>query len=138
MLNIAGRRTRQTTTGLDIAPLIDMVFILLIFFLVNTSFVKETGIEVSRPTASTATLENKRPILIAIAPDNRIFMENREIDVRAVRANVERALAENPEAAVIVVADKTSSTGTAIQVMDGCRMAGAVNVSLAASLPQGS
>lgn len=138
MLNIAGRRTRQTTPGLDIAPLIDMVFILLIFFLVNTSFVKETGIEVSRPTASTATLENKRPILIAIAPDNRIFMENREIDVRAVRANVERALAENPEAAVIVVADKISSTGTAIQVMDGCRMAGAVNVSLAASLPQGS
>ena len=137
MLNIAGRRTRQTTPGLDIAPLIDMVFILLIFFLVNTSFVKETGIEVSRPAASTATLENKRPILIAIAPDNRIFMENREIDVRAVRANVERALAENPEAAVIVVADKTSSTGTAIQVMDGCRMAGAVNVSLAASLPQG-
>lgn len=139
MLNISSaRRSNRTTPGLDIAPLIDMVFILLIFFLVNTSFVKETGIEVSRPTASTATLENKRSVLIAISTDNRIFMEQREIDLRAVRANVERALAENPEAAVIVVADKSSSTGTAIQVMDGCRMAGAVNVSLAASLPQGS
>ncbi|MBM9614828.1 biopolymer transporter ExbD [Desulfobulbus rhabdoformis] len=138
MLNIARSRRVRSTPGLDIAPLIDMVFILLIFFLVNTSFVKETGIEVSRPTASTATLEKKRSVLIAISADNRIFMEQREIDMRAVRANVERALAENPEAAVIVIADKTSATGTAIRVMDGCRMAGAVNVSLAASLPQGS
>jgi biopolymer transport protein ExbD len=139
MLNIsAARRGNRATPGLDMAPLIDMVFILLIFFLVNTSFVKETGIEVSRPTASTATVENKTSVLIAIDPDNRIFMEQREIDLRAVRANVERALAENPEAAVIVVADKASSTGTAIQVMDGCRMAGATNVSLAASLPKQS
>ena len=139
MLNIsAARRGNRATPGLDMAPLIDMVFILLIFFLVNTSFVKETGIEVSRPTASTATVENKTSVLIAIDTDNRIFMEQREIDLRAVRANVERALAENPEAAVIVVADKTSSTGTAIQVMDGCRMAGATNVSLAASLPKQS
>ncbi len=120
MLNIsAARRGRRSTPGLDIAPLIDMVFILLIFFLVNTSFVKETGIEVSRPTAATATTANKTTILIAIAPDNRLFMEHREIDLRMVRANVERALAENPEAAVVVVADKGSSTGTAIEVMDG-------------------
>ena len=139
MLNIANaRRSNRSTPGLDIAPLIDMVFILLIFFLVNTSYVKETGIEVSRPTASTATVANKTSVLIAIDPQNRIFMEQREIDLRAVRANVERALAENPEAAVIVVADKASQTGTAIQVMDGCRMAGATNVSLAASLPKQS
>lgn len=139
MLNIANaRRSNRSTPGLDIAPLIDMVFILLIFFLVNTSYVKETGIEVSRPTAATATVDNKTSVLIAIDPQNRIFMEQREIDLRAVRANVERALAENPEASVIVVADKESQTGTAIQVMDGCRMAGATNVSLAASLPKQS
>lgn len=137
MLNItATRRSKLTTKELNIAPLIDMVFILLIFFLVNTSFVKETGIDVSRPTASTATVKNKATILIAIDQNNRIFMDHREIDVRAVRANVERALAENPEGAVVVVADKTSSTGIAIQIMDGCRMAGAKNVSLAASLPE--
>jgi biopolymer transport protein ExbD len=113
-----------------------MVFILLIFFLVNTSFVKETGIEVSRPTASTASVQAKATILIAIDPQNRIFMDHREIDLRAVRANVARALAENPEGAVVVVADKASNTGVAIQVMDGCRVAGAENVSLAAGLPE--
>lgn len=123
---------------LDMAPLIDMVFILLIFFLVNTSYVKETGIDLNRPTASTASVQATTSIHIAIDHDNRIFMDHREIDIRAVRANVERALAENPESTVVVVADKASSTGIAITVMDSCRLAGTTNVSLAASLPQGS
>ncbi len=136
MLNVsAERRRNRKTPTLDISSLIDMVFILLIFFLVNTSFVKETGINVSRPTATTATIEKKSSILIAIDTEDRIFMEQREIDARAVRANVERALAENPEAAVIVIADKKSSTGAAITVMDGARMAGASSVSLAAKRP---
>lgn len=137
MRNISATRKRSRAgTELNIAPLIDMVFILLIFFLVTTSFVKETGIEVTRPTAATAASQPKATILIAIDPDNRVFMDRREIDIRAVRANVERALAENPEGAVVVVADRSSHTGTAIQVMDGCRMAGAHNVSLAAGLPE--
>jgi len=136
MLSISSERRRnRKTPGLDISSLIDMVFILLIFFLVNTSFVKETGVQVSRPTASTATVEKQSAILIAINTEGRIYMDHREIDVRAVRANVERAMAENPEAAVIVVADKASSTGTAIQVMDGARLAGARSVSLAAKRP---
>ncbi len=136
MLNISAQRRRnRKTPGLDISSLIDMVFILLIFFLVNTSFVKETGVTVSRPTASTAKVEKKSAILIAVDTEDRIFMENREIDARAVRANVERALAENPEAAVIVVADKASSTAVAIKVMDGARLAGAASVSLAAKRP---
>ncbi len=135
MLNItASRRNRRSVQGIDMAPLIDMVFILLIFFLVTTSFVKETGIEVKRPVAATAVQDKKANILIAIDRENRIFMDHREIDVRAVRANVERALAENPSGTVIVVADRNSSTGVAVKVMDGCRMAGAERVSLAASL----
>ncbi len=121
---------------INMAPMIDMVFLLLIFFLVTTSFVKETGIEVSRPTAATATTKEKATILIGIDANNRVYLDHREVDVRAVRANIERALAENPEGSVVVVADKASATGTAIQVMDGCRMAGAQNVSLAAKLPQ--
>ena len=138
MINInAARRGKHTTTELNMAPLIDMVFILLIFFLVTTSFVKETGIDVHRPTAATAVSKSKSTILIGIDPHDRIFMDHREIDVRAIRANVERALAENPDGTVIVVADKASSTGTAIMVMDGCRLAGAGNVSLAAGLPDG-
>ena len=136
MLNISSARRKQSATReLNIAPLIDMVFILLIFFIVTTSFVKETGIDVTRPTASTAVSKETATILIAIDENNRVFMENREIDVRAVRANVERALAENPEGAIVVIADRRSSTGTAIRVMDGCRQAGAEDVSLAASLP---
>lgn len=137
MLNMCTQRRRNRSVAeLNMAPLIDMVFILLIFFLVTTSFVKETGIDVSRPTAATAVSQSKATILIGIDAANRIYIDHREVDVRAVRANVERALSENPEGAVVVVADKSSSTGTAIQVMDGCRMAGARNVSLAAKLPQ--
>ena len=137
MLSIsAARRKTRTAAELNMAPLIDMVFILLIFFLVNTSFVKETGIDVSRPTAATAAVKPGATVLIAVDQANHIFMDHREIDLRAVRANVERAMAENPEGAVVVVADKESNTGIAIQVMDGCRLAGAVNVSLAAGLPE--
>jgi biopolymer transport protein ExbD len=137
MINIsAARRINRSSVELNIAPLIDMVFILLIFFLVTTSFVKETGIDVNRPTASTAVSKAKATILIGIDAANRIYIDHREVDVRAVRANVERALAENPEGAVVVVADQASSTGTAIRVMDGCRMAGSRNVSLAAKLPE--
>ena len=138
MLNIsAGRRGKKGVVELNIAPLIDMVFILLIFFLVTTSFVKETGIDVTRPTAATAATKPGATILIAVDKEDRVFMDHREIDIRAVRANTERALAENPDAAVMVVADTLSNTGTAIRVMDGCRMAGAPSVSLAAALPEG-
>lgn len=137
MLNIsATRRAKKNSVELNIAPLIDMVFILLIFFLVNTSFVKESGIEVNRPSASTAEIQEKTAIMVAIDKENRVFMENREIDVRAVRANVERALAENPEGGVVVISDKFTSAGVVINVMDGCRLAGAENISLAATIPE--
>lgn len=138
MLNIsASRRAAKKPLELNIAPLIDMVFILLIFFLVTTSFVKETGVDISRPTASTAVAKNKSTILIGITRDNTIHLDRREIDVRAVRSGVERAMAENPEAGVVIVADKESRTGLVISVMDACKLAGAENVALAASLPEG-
>ncbi|SMC39519.1 outer membrane transport energization protein ExbD [Desulfocicer vacuolatum DSM 3385] len=138
MLNIsAARRGKKGNLELNIAPLIDMVFILLIFFLVTTSFVKETGVDISRPAASTAVSKTGTTILIGVTRDNTVHMDKREIDPRAVRANVERALAENPEASVVIVADKDSVTGLVINVMDNCKLAGAENVALAASLPQG-
>ena len=137
MLNIsAARRGRKGHLELNIAPLIDMVFILLIFFLVTTSFVKETGVDISRPAASTAVSKTGTTILIGITRDNTVHMDKREIDPRAVRAHVERSLAENPEAHVVIVADKESVTGLVISVMDNCKLAGAENVSLAASVPQ--
>lgn len=137
MLNITGaRRARQQSVDLNITPLIDMVFILLIFFMVTTSFVKETGVEINRPSAATATSKEKASIMIGITGDGRVFMNKNEVDIRAVRAYVERDLAENPDAQVVIVADRESLTGIAISIMDSCRLAGAKNISLAASLPK--
>ncbi len=139
MLNIsAARRANTKTLELNIAPLIDMVFILLIFFLVTTSFLKETGVDISRPTSSSAVSKTKTTILIGVTKDNTIHIDHREVDIRAVRANVERALAENPDGGVVVVADKESLTGLVINVMDACKLAGAQNVSIAANRENGS
>jgi biopolymer transport protein ExbD len=134
MLNIsAARRANKKTLELNIAPLIDMVFILLIFFLVTTSFLKETGVDISRPTASTAVSKAAPTILIGVTKENTIHIDRRQVDIRAVRANIERALAENPDGSVVIVADKQSLTGLVINVMDACKLAGAQSVSIAAS-----
>jgi len=138
MINItAARKANRKPLTLDMAPLIDMVFILLIFFLVTTSFVKETGVEVNRPASSTAVSKENVTILVGITEKDQIYIDNKEIDLRAVRINVERAMAEKPDGSVVIVADKNSNTGTAINVMDECRLAGAKDVSLAASLASG-
>jgi biopolymer transport protein ExbD len=113
-------------------PLVDMVFLLLIFFVVTTSFVKETGIDVQRSTAATAEVKQRGNILLGVNAEGDIYLEGKRIDVRSVRALIERALAEDPEAGVVVVADKDSNTGVVVQAMDQCRLAGARNVSLAA------
>ena len=137
MINItAARKSRKSLAELNSTPLIDMVCILLIFFLVTTSFVKETGIEIQRPLAATAADRPQATILVGISAENRVFMQQREIDVRAVRANVAQALAENPEGQVVVVADRVSQTGTVIAVVDACRAAGAPDVAVAARAPE--
>ena len=102
MISIRSRlHQREATAGVNMAPLIDLVFLLLIFFMVTTSFVKETGVDVQRPTASTAVLKEKGNILIAVDSDGRVFFEKKHIDIRSVRAHIERSLAENPEGAVV-------------------------------------
>ncbi|MDC9725805.1 MAG: biopolymer transporter ExbD [Gammaproteobacteria bacterium] len=126
------RRQSGAMAEVNMTPLIDMVFILLIFFIVTTSFVKETGVDVSRPSAKTAVKKEHANILIAIKPNGEIWMDKRLVDRRAVRANVERMHAENPEGSVIILADKESKTGLLIEVMDQARLAGVANVSIAA------
>jgi biopolymer transport protein ExbD len=113
-------------------PLIDMVFLLLIFFVVTTSFVKESGIDVQRSTAATAEVKERGNILIGVTPEGDVYFEGKRIDIRSVRPLIERALAEDPESGVVIVADKRSETGSIVKVMDQCRLAGAKNVSLAA------
>jgi len=139
MISVRKSLRRGTgTAAVNMAPLIDLVFLLLIFFMVTTSFVKETGIDVQRPTASTAVLKEKGNILIGVDPKGRVFLEKKQIDIRSVRAHIEKCLAENPEGSIVIVADKTSHTGVVIRVMDQCRLAGAKNVSIAAARSGGN
>lgn len=131
-------RNRDRGVEINMSPLIDMVFLLLIFFVVTTSFVKETGIDVQRPTAATAEVKERGNVLIGVTEDGRVFLDRKQIDVRSVRAHMARVLSENPESSVVIVADKKSDTGVVIQVMDQCRLAGVANVSLAAALSTGT
>lgn len=131
-------RRNNKTESVNMAPLIDLVFLLLIFFMVTTSFVKETGIDIERPAASTAVLKEKGNILIGVSRDGQIYLDRKQIDVRSVRAHIERCLAENPEGTVIIVGDRNSHTGVVVQVMDQCRLAGAKNVSIATSKAAGN
>jgi biopolymer transport protein ExbD len=128
------RKNRRQTeeSGLDLTPMMDIVFIMLIFFIVTTSFVKETGVDINRPNAETAERDEKGNILVAITQNNEIWIDKRMIDIRAVRANVERLKAENPEGSVIIQADENSKTGLLVETMDQVRLAGVQNVSIAA------
>ncbi len=138
MINVRSTlRGGGSEVNINMGPLVDMVFLLLIFFVVTTSFVKETGIDVHRSVAATAEMKERGNIMLAISDDGQVYMEGKRIDVRSVRALVERALAEDPESGVVIVADKDSNTGTVVQAMDQCRLAGAMNVSLAAKRETG-
>ena len=117
---------------INITPMLDVVFIMLIFFIVTASFVKESGIDVNRPDAPTATVKEKANILIAISESGEIWIDRRRVDPRAVRANIERMHAENPQGTVVIQADKESKTETLVQVMDSARSAGVYEVSIAA------
>ena len=117
---------------INLTPMLDVVFIMLIFFIVTASFVKESGLDVNRPDAPTAVKKENANILVAIGASNEIWINRRRIDPRAVRANIERMHAENPEGAVIIQADKKAFTETLVLVMDSARQAGVFNVSIAA------
>ena len=118
---------------IDLTPLMDIVFIMLIFFIVTTSFIKESGVDINRPSANTAERKERGNILIAITANDEVWIDKRRVDIRAVRANVERLKAENPEGAVVIQADKESKNGLLVQVMDQARLAGVTNLSIAAT-----
>ena len=122
--------------GIDLAPMLDFVLNLLIFFIVIAVFVKEVGLTVSRPNNNKNPQQEKKKaelIAIGIFANDVIRINGRNIDVRAVRANVERLRAEKPDAAVVIFADKGSETGVLMMVMDQVRQGGVQNVSLAAA-----
>ena len=118
----------------DLTPMLDVVFIMLIFFIVTASFVKEAGIEVNKPNAVTAERKEKGNILVAISAENQIWIDRRQVDPRALRANIERMHAENPNGAVVIQADTESKNGLLVLVMDAARQAGVKSVSIAAEV----
>ena len=128
------RNYDQDESEVNLTPMLDVVFIMLIFFIVTASFVKESGIDISRPSAATAVRKERGNILIAITAKNAIWIDRREVDPRALRANIERLRAENPQGAVIIQADRDSKNGLLVQVMDAARLAGVTNVSIAADI----
>lgn len=121
-------------TGIDLAPMLDFVLNLLIFFIITAVFTKEIGLTVSRP-GSSAAAEKKEAgsILITIGATGDIVVDKRETDVRSVRAAIERLHAQRPDDAVVVVAEKGAQTGLLVQVIDQVRQGGVQNVSIAAS-----
>ncbi len=123
----------EATVGMT--PMLDVVFIMLIFFIVTASFVKEAGIDVNRPEAATAVKKDRANILVAISEKGDIWINKRKVDVRAVQANIERLYAENPQGTVVIQADRKSTTDVLIKVMDASRAAGIEDVSIAAQEP---
>ena len=117
---------------INMTPMLDVVFIMLIFFIVTATFVKEAGIDVNRPEAATAVKKERANILVAISDKGEIWINKRQVDVRAVQANIERLHAENPQGSVVIQADKLATTETLIKVMDASRSAGVFDVSIAA------
>lgn len=130
------RLAADDDTEINLTPMLDVTFNMLIFFIVTSSFVKEAGIEVNKPAAATAVRAERGNILVAITDSGQVWIDKRPVDIRAVRPNIERLHAENPQGGVVIQADENSKNGVLVQVMDAAREAGVYNVSIAATVEQ--
>ncbi len=130
--------SREEDTEINITPMLDIVFIMLIFFIVTTSFIRETGIDPQRPEALTADRQDRGNILIAISATGQIWMNKRQVEMDSVRQAVEQARNESPESTVVIIADERSETGVLIDLMDQVRLGGVLNISVAAQPSGGS
>ena len=119
-------------TGIDLAPMLDFFLNLLIFFIITAVFVSESGIKVNRPSAATAVKQEKSNILIAISKTGEIWIDRRNVDIRALRAQIQKMKLENPNATVIIQADKDARASLLVEAMDQARLAGVKDVAIAA------
>ncbi len=133
---MARRHAHVEDAEINITPMLDIVFIMLIFFIVTTSSTKETGAMIDKPEAAQAVALSNGTILIGIKSNGDIWMAKRSIELREVRQMVERARGENPEGSVVIIADRGSRIGTVTQVMDQVRLAGVEGVAISAVTPQ--
>jgi biopolymer transport protein ExbD len=126
----------EEETGIDLAPMLDFVLNLLIFFIITTSFVKEAGMTVNKEMAVTGESQEKGNIMIAIRPNGDIWMDKRKVDLREVRPIIERLHVERAEDTVVIIADKESQTKALTDVMDQVKAGGVGDVSIA-TMPMG-
>ena len=115
----------------DLTPMLDVVFILLIFFIVTATFIKETGIEVNRPDTKTAQFKKTVSLLVAVSPDSAIWIDKKKVDIRNVRPLMERLHAENPKGGLVIQADMDSKVEKVLAIMDAARTIGIAQVAIA-------
>jgi len=123
--------TESNEGAVDLTPMLDVVFIMLIFFIVTAVFIREPGPQVVRPEAVTDVQQSRIAVLIAVTKDDDVFIDQREVDINAVRAVVERMRAENPQGSVVIQADEGSRSGVVVDVIDQVRQAGAPSIAVA-------
>lgn len=124
--------TKEEEASIDMTPMLDVVFIMLIFFIVTSSFIKEAGISVSKPEAETAERKDLASMLIAINRGNEVWIDRRRVDKDAVKPVIAQLYAENPKGTVVVQADRDSNAETVMFVMDAAREAGVSDIAIAA------
>jgi biopolymer transport protein ExbD len=134
---VPGKHAKTEETEINITPMLDIVFIMLIFFIVTTSFTKETGAAINKPIALQALAIQNGTILIGVRSNDEIWMSKRLVEIREVRSMVEQARAENPKGSVVIVADKDSRIGTVTQVIDQVKLAGVEGIAISAENPDG-
>jgi biopolymer transport protein ExbD len=127
----SNRRRKSEESEVNMTPMLDVVFIMLIFFIVTASFVKEAGVDVNRPPALTSISKDKGNILIAITESGQIWIDRRQVDPRSLRASIERLHGENPQGAIVIQADKNSQNHLLVAVMDAAKAAGVNQIAIA-------
>lgn len=126
-------RDQGVSAAINLTPLIDMVFILLIFFAVNSTFVKFPGVDVDQPVARSTVVQQSAAILIAVTDTGEVWIDRNQVDIRRLRGVIERMFVETPDASVVILSDQNSRTGIVVEVIDQARLAGASKVALAAA-----
>ncbi len=129
--NRGALRAEEEDNEINLTPMLDVVFIMLIFFIVTASFIKEAGIDVIRPEATTADKQEDAAILIAISANDEIWIDRRETDPRALRTAIERLHSENPKGSIVIQADEASTNEMLVIVMQAAKQVGVANVAIA-------
>ena len=124
---------QQEEVHIDLAPMLDFFLNLLIFFIISTAFITEAGIKVNRPSAKTATKVDNSSIFVAISAQGDIYVDRQHVDLRLLRATLERLHAQKPQAPVVIQADRDTRTGLVVDAMDQAKLAGAQDVAIAAT-----